>query len=69
MVGGYPSWDLNCTSRREIAGRRLEEEERFPRKRVLQLLDVVRIVTPYCDYLLLESCIWFRGRRGHNVKY
>lgn len=50
-MSGDPPWNLDDTARREIAGRRLEEEERFLRKRVLQLLDMIRVVTAYCNYL------------------
>jgi hypothetical protein len=51
MVSGDPSWDLNYAARREIARRRLEKEEGLPRNCVPQFLDVVRVVTPYCNYL------------------
>ncbi len=50
-MGGDSSWNLDDTARREIATCRLEEEEWFLWKRVLQLLDMVRVVTTYCNYL------------------
>jgi hypothetical protein len=50
-MSGYPSWNLDDTARREIASCRLEEEERFLRKSILQFLDMIRIVTAYCNYL------------------
>ncbi|KAH9079323.1 clathrin adaptor mu subunit [Lactarius deliciosus] len=40
-MSGDPSWDLDETTRREVAGRRLEEEEWFLWNRVLQLFDMV----------------------------
>jgi hypothetical protein len=50
MSGDAP-WNLDYTARREIAGCRLEEEEWFLWKRILQLLDMIRVITTYCDYL------------------
>jgi len=52
MVSSYPSWDLDYTARREIASRWLEEEERLLRKCIPQFLDVVRVVTTNCNYLV-----------------
>lgn len=51
MMSGDPSWNLNYTARRDIATRWLEEEEWFLRQYIFQFLDVVRVVTPYSDYL------------------
>jgi len=53
MVSGYPSWDLDYTARREVTGRGLEEEEWLLWKRVFEFLDMVRVVTPYCNNLSL----------------
>jgi hypothetical protein len=55
MVSQDPSWDLNYTARREITSRWLEEEEWLFRNGVLQFLDMVHVVTAYCDYLLFWS--------------
>ena len=46
-----PPWNLDDTARREIAGCRLEEEEWLLWKRILQLLDMVRVIATYCNYL------------------
>jgi len=54
MVSGDPSWDLNYTAGRKITSRWLEEEEWLLRKCVVQLLDMVRIVTAYCNYLFVS---------------
>jgi hypothetical protein len=51
MVRGDSSWDFDYTARREVTRRWLEEEEWLLRKSVLELLDVIRIVTAYCNYL------------------
>ena len=51
VMSGDPFWNLDDTARREIAGCWLEEEEWFLRNGVLQLLDMVRVVTTYCNYL------------------
>jgi hypothetical protein len=50
----YPPRDLNNTAGWEIAGCRLEEEERLLWEGVLKFLDMVRVVTPYRNYLCLE---------------
>ena len=51
MVSRYSSWNLDYTARREVAGRGLEEEERLLWKCVFEFLDMVRVVTPYCNNL------------------
>jgi hypothetical protein len=51
MVRGDPSWDFDYTAGREVAGRWLEEEEWLLWKCVLQFLDVIGVVTTYCNYL------------------
>jgi hypothetical protein len=51
MVRGNSSWDFDYTAGGEVTGRWLEEEEWLLWKCVLQFLDVIHVVTTYCNYL------------------
>ena len=51
MVRGDSSWDFDYTAGREVTGRWLEEEEWLLGESVVQFLDVIRVVTTYCNYL------------------
>jgi hypothetical protein len=51
MMSCYTLWDLDYTARREVTGRGLEENEWLRWKRVFEFLDMVRVVTPYCNNL------------------
>jgi hypothetical protein len=45
MVCYYAAWDFDLSSSREVARRRLEKEERLFRPGIVELLDVLRVVS------------------------
>jgi hypothetical protein len=45
MVCYYAAWNFNLSSSREVARRRLEKEERLFRPGIVELLDVLRVVS------------------------
>lgn len=45
MVCYDAAWNFNLSPSREVARRRLEKEERLFRRGVVELLDVVRVVS------------------------
>lgn len=61
MVSRYSSWNLDYTARREVTGRGLEEEKWLLWKCVFEFLDMVHVVTPYCNNLL-GSIFWSESR-------
>ena len=57
MVRDDTSRNFDIATRREVAGRGLEEEERLLRNGIVELLDVVSVVAPNGDYLQhVQSC-------------
>ncbi len=60
-----PSWNLNDTARGEVAGCRLEKEEWFLRSDIFELLDMICVVTTYCNYLFWDQA-WMRT--GESVE-
>lgn len=45
MVCYYATWNFDLSSSREVARRRLEKEERLFRPGIIELLDVLRVVS------------------------
>ena len=64
MVSCYSFWNLDYTARREVTGRGLEEEEWLRWKCVFEFLDMVRVVTAYCNNLTLFDIL---SEKGDNI--
>lgn len=59
MMGCDSAWDQDAAPGGQVAGGGLEEEEGLFGDRVFELLDVVRIVAPYGDYLVCCVSGWY----------
>lgn len=55
MMSYYPSWNLNFSSGLDIASCRFQEEERFFRDRVVQFLDMLRVIPANSNNLLTSA--------------